>query len=1019
MNNYKYIIIVMGILIPYLFHGQDVSEKTAEYVAKNFLIFKSEKHKSGNIGLTNVTDQLDKKYDGFYIFKNTDGNGFIIISSESENHPVLAYSLDSPITLDQSISPELLYILNNYQLANEYLRKNKAQKVINQENSLIEEEWKALLTGKALPLAKSSNVSLASNVDPLLKTIWNQYPYYNKLAPVTYEGKSSLTGCVATAMAQIMKFWNYPDKGSGSHTYTIANNFYNWKGKTLTANFQNTNYQWNHMPNFLSSSSSAQQVDAVATLMYHAGVSVNMIYGPSASGAFDANVVPALKNYFKYSPSAEIKYRSNYTSNAEWLNLVKDQLTKNYPVYFMGRSSSGGHAFVADGYDSNNLIHFNLGWGGKANGYYQITNPQGFTNNQAVIINIFPPVPTCSAPDDLSITYINGSGAILNWKAVNGAKNYTVEYKMESEDNWIATTIENTATSFTLSKLNAGTSYLCRIKTNCYNSSSSIYKQNSFTTRNCPFTTGLNVSNISDTSALLSWNPGNRVNKYSIEFKAYSDTIWTRAYTTSNSFELKGLQTNTSYDWRVNTYCDMRMNSGYSQSSFVTSGGCISPSGLNTTNISTNKATLNWNLVNGAVNYIVEYKSLSDTNWNTARTTSNVYTISGLEENTSYSWRIKANCTTSSSSAYSQSNFNTSGTCINPSGLNTNNISKNSATVNWEQVSGAFRYKVEYKNDTLTNWVTATVTTDNSFTFTGLEPNTFYNWRVITYCSPSISSGFSQSVFRTASDCSAPSGLRVINITNNSASLNWNPIAGVYKYKVEYKAAYDTIWIMVRTKSNAFTISGLKENTSYTWRVKTYCSTSSTSAYSQSDFITPETCITPSDLSETNISSNSAKLSWLSVNGAYRYKVEFKPTNTSFWTTAAVTANNYASLTGLLPDVSYDWRVTTYCSPSVQSRYAQSSFRTNLSSTNDITFGDTLSSSVSLHPNPVEDIIYIKGIKVEGSKNIIATIIDRNGKIVKTFAIKPDKEICLDVSELTSNVYFLRIKEQTLKFIKK
>ncbi|PQL94038.1 C10 family peptidase [Apibacter adventoris] len=482
MFKFKSIFIVIGLLLSYYFQGQSISEETARMVANNFLNLKSENKRSQEVQLTNITAQINKKYNGFYIFKTANGQEFCIISSEKGNHPVLAYSFDSSLSTNGPISPEFLYILDGYQAANEFLRKNKSKKIISEDDALIKKEWEALLDGNSFSLNKKAKISQPVKVEPLLKTTWNQSPYYNKFVPLTYEGKSCYTGCVATAMAQIMKFWNYPVKGNGTHTYTISNSNYNWKGKTLTANFQNTTYLWNTMPNSLSSSSTEAEKDAVATLMLHVGISVDMMYGPNGSGAYSEDVAQALQDYFKYSIDSKIKYRSNYTSDTEWLNLVKDQLAKGYPVYFSGRSSTGGHAFVADGYDSNNLIHFNLGWGGYANGYYQITNPQGYTERQAVVTNIYPPSFSCSTPAGLSTSNISSSSAVLKWNASNGAQNYTVEYKTTSASTWTVANAAINSTTLTLSGLVANTAYNWRVRTNCQGSNTSDYSQANFNT---------------------------------------------------------------------------------------------------------------------------------------------------------------------------------------------------------------------------------------------------------------------------------------------------------------------------------------------------------------------------------------------------------------------------------------------------------------------------------------------------------------------------------------------------------
>ena len=486
-NFYKHLFIIMNlksillgitIFISYLFHGQDISEKTARIVANNFLNQKTIKKSSNNEKLINITARIDKKYDGFYIFNSQ--NGFFIISSQSENHPILAYSLESSIPVGEKQSPEFLYILNEYQAANEYLRNNKIKKLNNDESILIKDEWNALLNGRQLPSKNSDAKSEPAFVLPLIKTKWNQWPLYNKFVPKTYENYDCPTGCVATAMAQLLKYWDYPTKGRGNHTYQISNYYYDWKGKTLTADFENTTYQWNKMPTSLTNSSSTGEVDAIATLMLHAGISVDMIYSPNGSGAYSSDVPDALVKYFSYSTNIKLNDKF-YFNNTEWINIIKSQLSKNYPIYYSGFSSTGGHAFIADGYDTDNLIHFNFGWGGKSDGYYQASNPVGYTSRQAIIINIYPDEKYCQTPSYLLTSNLTSTSVTLNWKSISGVENYTVEYKANTDTTWKAATTTANA-SYTLDGLKANTSYNWRVKANCSSESSSNYIQNEFTT---------------------------------------------------------------------------------------------------------------------------------------------------------------------------------------------------------------------------------------------------------------------------------------------------------------------------------------------------------------------------------------------------------------------------------------------------------------------------------------------------------------------------------------------------------
>ena len=229
--------------------------------------------------------------------------------------------------------------------------------------------------------------------------MWNQDSPFNDLCPDYGIGSRCPTGCVATAMAQVMFYHNWPERGSGSHTYSPAI----LHGNTLTADFGNTEYNWDAMiPNYtqgLPGADNEESRAAVAELMLHCGIAVDMVYY-TQSGATDYDVAPALVDYFNYDRSLAYRKREHYNTT-EWLRIINNDLLAGYPVLAYGKSSSGGHAYVFDGMDSNGFIHVNWGWGGMSNGYFNtsaLTPPMqgiggadgGFNYSQRIITGIRP-----------------------------------------------------------------------------------------------------------------------------------------------------------------------------------------------------------------------------------------------------------------------------------------------------------------------------------------------------------------------------------------------------------------------------------------------------------------------------------------------------------------------------------------------------------------------------------------------------------------------------------------------------
>lgn len=344
-----------------------VSKETAQKIAVNFY-----KHYAVNKTDYSVADVVTRQKEGistFYIFIFNAG-GYVMVAADDAVIPVLGFSDNEPFDKN-NIPPNAESWYDDYSAQIKYIIES------NIDNTQTLQEWNKI-RNKQFSSAKFA-------VNPLCTTEWDQGCYYNALCPADGAGDCghTYTGCVATAMAQIMKKWNYPTTGIGSHTYTDPTY------GSQTANFGATTYNWGSMPDNVYSANTA-----VATLMYHCGVSVDMTYGVSGSGSSSWYVSNALINYFAYQNTAEIKFKANFT-NANWINMLKTELDGSRPVYYSGDNGSAGHAFVCDGYNSSNQFHFNWGWSGYSNGYYAIgsLNPSGYNFNQdnIAVVRIKPP----------------------------------------------------------------------------------------------------------------------------------------------------------------------------------------------------------------------------------------------------------------------------------------------------------------------------------------------------------------------------------------------------------------------------------------------------------------------------------------------------------------------------------------------------------------------------------------------------------------------------------------------------
>lgn len=288
----------------------------------------------------------------YYVF-NAGQTGFVIISADDCYRPVVGYS-DEGVFETENMSPELKYYLDNIAEGRSYARRSS-------QSAEVEAEWQLFAeTGRLLSFNKGKTATY------LVQTKWNQDSPYNRFCPRATGGSGgrAYAGCVATAMSQVMKYWNYPEHGSGSHTFV-------WGGDTLTANFGETTYEWDKMKLSIGPMSPDEDVNPIALFMYHCGVAVDMMYSASGSGAYSEDVPDAILKYFGYTNKARLRKRDAY-SLEEWQNMLKDSFDQGWPVYYSGSSDDAGHAFVCDGYNDADLFHYNWGWSGSNDGWFVI-----------------------------------------------------------------------------------------------------------------------------------------------------------------------------------------------------------------------------------------------------------------------------------------------------------------------------------------------------------------------------------------------------------------------------------------------------------------------------------------------------------------------------------------------------------------------------------------------------------------------------------------------------------------------
>lgn len=431
-NKYLRLVVVLSALLLSVssLWAERVTQEDAALVAANFLnagdtTSQGAQAPGRNRPIRRVTLSEEAQY---YVYANADGKGWVMIAANDVARPIIAYSDEGEFRADNQPA-NIKCWLGKY---NKQIKQAEADGV--QATEEVKSEWKQLRKGTGI--RKGTPVVAA-----LIKTKWDQDDPYWNLCPMKGNSHDCYTGCVATAMAQVMNYWQWPVKGTGSYSYTTET-----LKLSASADFANTTYDWDNMlekyngyyPEGSSTwttsgvpTPTTAQKNAVATLMYHCGVAVAMDYNVASAGGSGAQTVRpnassstakcaqnALYQNFGYKSSIKGYYRPggygySAVSDANWHNYLKTELDAARPIMYAGADDEGGHSFICDGYDNTTptrKYHFNWGWSGYCDGYYDVdalvpgTGGSGsgngsYNDDQDIIIGIVPDKP------DLTITW--------------------------------------------------------------------------------------------------------------------------------------------------------------------------------------------------------------------------------------------------------------------------------------------------------------------------------------------------------------------------------------------------------------------------------------------------------------------------------------------------------------------------------------------------------------------------------------------------------------------------------------
>lgn len=426
-----------------------VDVNTAKSLGQKFLQTKTEQAERTDLQLY-YTVKSDNGTPCAYVF-NLGNEGFVIVAASDNVRPILGYSYEGPFDASNPHNGAM-YMLETY--------KNSISYAIAENIKATPEiaaQWESLRSYGRLSNKRGNKVG------PLVQTKWDQNNPYNLYAPATQGGESGsggrcYAGCVATAMGQVMKFWNHPIQGEGSHGYNCVGygpTYYQYGYQY--ANFGATTYDWENMPRKITTGSPQEQIEAVATLLYHCGVATDMVYDFDGSGTYSDIVPGAMASYFDYDYCVK-RSRSSY-SLVNWVNMLKAEFDLGRPVYYSGQGEDGGHAFVADGYDEDDFISFNFGWSGSNDNFYAVDAIE-YHSQAAAIFNYVPSsvyVNTAQAPGNVTAVKASdiAQSATISWtnpnKFVNNQNLTSIDQMVVTRDGIVIYTSESATPGATMS----------------------------------------------------------------------------------------------------------------------------------------------------------------------------------------------------------------------------------------------------------------------------------------------------------------------------------------------------------------------------------------------------------------------------------------------------------------------------------------------------------------------------------------------------------------------------------------
>ncbi|WP_185155652.1 fibronectin type III domain-containing protein [Rudanella paleaurantiibacter] len=546
---------------------------------------------------------------------------------------------------------------------------------------------------------------------------------------------------------------------------------------------------------------------------------------------------------------------------------------------------------------------------------YTFTNLVLFLSLVLVFVTTRSLAQTCATPTSLTETEMTTSQIRLNWQAVVGVSNYTLQYREVGTTTWTTSSPSGSSTFWYIST-QYGKTYEWQIRANCASGSSSFSPLRTFT-MTCPVPFGQSEV-VGSTAAFLQWGymslPNGSSFNYNLQWRAVGAATWiTISNHCCSAYNLNNLISGQAYEWRMQTICPEGGTTAYTTPRTFTTG-CGTPSGFYYYASTSTSIGFGWQTFSG-VTYEIRWRPSgnSNTTWNTITgITTMPYTLTGLTNNTTYEVQARAVCSPTDASGWSNSvNYTTS--CQSP-WIWGQSATNSSAQINWTAMGSGTQYRFIWRAASSPTSTTVNGITTSPYTLTGLSPGTVYQYQIQTLCSDGNVSGLSSMRSFTTSTCAMPTSLTETEMTTSSIRLNWQSVAGVNGYTLRFREVGAANWFTYGSSTTGAKVD-VSYGKTYEWQVQSDCDASGSSDFSPLRTVTI-TCPIPFGQSELT-EPTAATLQWRYMsmpNGSsFKYNLQWRVVGGANWTTVSNWGGQSYSLSNLTLGQAYEWRIQTIC----------------------------------------------------------------------------------------------------------